>query len=94
MSREMLFMCDVYDAWLDKNNLPHWSADDILYGENACKLTGNQKSGQRVLSLLGMLFRSIANMNSLFTAEQIQDLKREFVSSNSMKCLMRICTHG
>ncbi len=39
----MLFMCDVYDAWLDKNNLPHWSADDILYGENACKLTGNQK---------------------------------------------------
>ena len=43
MSREMLFLCDVYDAWLDKNNLPHRSADDILYGENACKLTGNQK---------------------------------------------------
>ena len=43
MSREMLFMCDVYDAWLDKHNLPHWSADDILYGENARRLTGNQK---------------------------------------------------
>ena len=43
MSREMLFMCDVYDAWLDKNNLPHWSACDILYGENAMALTSNQK---------------------------------------------------
>ena len=39
----MLFLCDVFDRWLDDNNLPHWSADDILYGENACKLTGNQK---------------------------------------------------
>ena len=42
MSKEMLFLCDVYDKWLDENNLPHRSADDILYGENACKLTGNQ----------------------------------------------------
>ena len=42
MSKEMLFLCDVFDDWLDENNLPHRSADDILYGENACKLTGNQ----------------------------------------------------
>ena len=42
MSKEMLFLCDVFDKWLDENNLPHRSADDILYGENACKLTGNQ----------------------------------------------------
>ena len=41
MSKEMLFLCDVYDAWLSKNKLPHRSADDILYGENACKLTPN-----------------------------------------------------
>jgi len=43
MSREMLFLCDVYDAWLDKNKLPHQCASDILYGENAMRLTGNQK---------------------------------------------------
>ena len=42
MSKEMLFLCDVYDKWLDENELPHRSACDILYGENACKLTGNQ----------------------------------------------------
>ena len=39
----MLFLCDVYDNWLDENELPHRSACDILYGQNACKLTGNQK---------------------------------------------------
>ena len=39
----MLFLCDVYDKWLDENKLPHRSACDILYGQNACKLTGNQK---------------------------------------------------
>ena len=42
MSKEMLFLCDVYDKWLDENQLPHRSACDILYGENACKLTPNQ----------------------------------------------------
>ena len=42
MSKEMLFLCDVYDKWLDENELPHRSACDILYGENACKLTENQ----------------------------------------------------
>ena len=43
MPKEMLFLCDVYDAWLIKNKLPHRSADDILYGENAMALTSNQK---------------------------------------------------
>ena len=42
MSKEMLFLCDVYAAWLSKNKLPHRSACDILYGENAMKLTPNQ----------------------------------------------------
>ena len=42
MSKEMLFLCDVYTNWLEENELPHRSACDILYGENACKLTGNQ----------------------------------------------------
>ena len=23
MSKEMLFLCDVFDKWLDENNLPH-----------------------------------------------------------------------
>ena len=43
MSKEMLFLCDVYDKYLDENDLPHRSADDILYGENAVALTSNQK---------------------------------------------------
>ena len=33
MSKEMLFLCDVYDKYLDENDLPHRSACDILYGE-------------------------------------------------------------
>ena len=43
MSKEMLFLCDVYDNWLDENELPHRSAWDILYGENAMAFTSNQK---------------------------------------------------
>ena len=43
MSKEMLFLCDVYDKYLDENDLPHRSACDILYGENAMALTSNQK---------------------------------------------------
>ena len=43
MSKEMLFLCDVYDKYLEENDLPHRSADDILYGENAMALTSNQK---------------------------------------------------
>jgi len=42
MSKEMLFLCDVYDLWLEENNLPHQCASDILYGQNACKLTPRQ----------------------------------------------------
>ena len=38
----MLFLCDVYDLWLEENNLPHQCASDILYGQNACKLTPRQ----------------------------------------------------
>ena len=43
MSKEMLFLCDVYDKWLDDNNLPHQCASDILYGKDTMnKLTLNQ----------------------------------------------------
>ena len=43
MSKEMLFLIDVYDTWLDKNNLPHQCASDILYGKDTMnKLTLNQ----------------------------------------------------
>ena len=43
MSKEMLFLCDVYDAWLSKNKLPHRCASEILYGQDAMALTSNQK---------------------------------------------------
>ena len=43
MSKEMLFLCDVYDAWLSKNKLPHRCASEILYGADTMnKLTVNQ----------------------------------------------------
>ena len=43
MSKEMLFLCDVYDAWLQKNKLPHRCASEILYGADTMdKLTVNQ----------------------------------------------------
>jgi len=43
MSKEMLFLCDIYDAWLDKNELPHICASDLLYGKDTMnKLTLNQ----------------------------------------------------
>ena len=43
MSKEMLFLCDVYDAWLIKNKLPHRCASEILYGADTMnKLTVNQ----------------------------------------------------
>ena len=43
MSKEMLFLCDVYDAWLSKNKLPHRWASEILYGADTMnKLTVNQ----------------------------------------------------
>ena len=43
MSKEMLFLCDVFDKWLDDNNLPHRCASEILYGADTMnKLTVNQ----------------------------------------------------
>ena len=43
MAKEMLFLCDVYDAWLSKNKLPHRCASEILYGVDTMdKLTANQ----------------------------------------------------
>ena len=43
MSKEMLFLCDVYDAWLSKNKLPHRCASELLYGADTMdKLTVKQ----------------------------------------------------
>ena len=43
MSKEMLFLCDVYDAWLFKNKLPHRCASELLYGADTMdKLTVRQ----------------------------------------------------
>ena len=50
MSKEMLFLCDVYDKWLDENDLPHRCASDSLYGQDAMALTSNQK--QRLESFI------------------------------------------
>ena len=39
----MLFLCDVYDAWLIKNKLPHRCASELLYGADTMdKLTVRQ----------------------------------------------------
>ena len=43
ISKEMLFLCVVFDAWLSKNKLPHRCASEILYGADTMnKLTVNQ----------------------------------------------------
>ena len=43
MSKEMLFLCDVYDAWLSKNKLPHRCASELRYGADTMdKLTVRQ----------------------------------------------------
>ena len=43
MSKEMLFLCDVYDAWFSKNKLPHRCASELLYGKDTMnKLRINQ----------------------------------------------------
>jgi len=34
-------LADLYNTWLDENNLPHWSADEVLAGE--IDLTQSQK---------------------------------------------------
>ena len=54
MSKEMLFLCDVYDAWLSKNKLPHICASEILYGADTMdKLTANGHTVREFI-LLGM----------------------------------------
>ena len=46
MTKEMLFLCDVYTNWCDSQNLPNfYSADDLLYSTyTQGKLTLNQKN--------------------------------------------------
>jgi len=46
MSKEMLFLCDVYTNWCDSQNLPNfYSADDLCYGRDTKdKLTFKQKN--------------------------------------------------
>ena len=34
MSKQMLFLIDVYSNWCDSQNLPKYSADDLLYSAN------------------------------------------------------------
>ena len=34
MSKEMLFLCDVYTKWLEQNELPHRCASELLYGKD------------------------------------------------------------
>jgi len=43
MSKEMLFLCDVYTNWLEENELPHRCASELLYGKDTMnKLRINQ----------------------------------------------------
>ena len=43
MSKEMLFLCDTYTEFLQKNNLPHRCASELLYGSDTMnKLTVSQ----------------------------------------------------
>ena len=46
MTKEMLFLCDVYTNWCDTQNLPNfYSADDLCYGRDTKdKLTLKQKN--------------------------------------------------
>ena len=45
MSKEMLFLIDIYTNWCESQNLPRLSADDLLYGtDTQGKLTLNQKN--------------------------------------------------
>ena len=43
MTREMLFLCDVLEAWCKKNHFPHRCASDLLHSSDTKdRLTGNQ----------------------------------------------------
>ncbi len=42
MTKEMLFLIDIYTNWCESQNLPSLSADDLFYGtDNQGKLTLN-----------------------------------------------------
>ena len=43
MSKEMLFLCDVYTKWLEQNELPHRCASELLYGIESDRLTIGQR---------------------------------------------------
>ena len=34
MTREMLFLCDVLEAWCKKNHFPHRCASDLLHSND------------------------------------------------------------
>ena len=43
MTKEMLFLIDIYTNWCESQNQPRLSADDLLYGaDTQGKLTLNQ----------------------------------------------------
>ena len=46
MTKEMLFLCDVYTNWCESQNLPNFlSADDLLFDDDTRdKLTPKQKT--------------------------------------------------
>ena len=45
MSKQMLFLIDVYTDWCKSQKLPRMSADDLLYStDTQGKLTLNQKN--------------------------------------------------
>jgi len=45
MTKQMLFLIDVYTDWCKSQNLPRMSADDLLYGaDTQGKLTLNQRN--------------------------------------------------
>ena len=83
MSKEMLFLCDVYDKYLDENDLPHRSACDILYGENAMALTSNQKYWlESFISTWDIIAQNAQEdiMTKInLTDEELQELKYHYV---------------
>ena len=50
MSKEMLFLCDVYTNWLEENELPHRCASELLYGKE--KNVRVNDMGDKLLTLI------------------------------------------
>ena len=50
MSKEMLFLCDVYTKWLEENELPHRCASELLYGKE--KTVRVNDMGDKLLTLI------------------------------------------